>query len=59
VERNIHKEYKDTDPNMNLSWQEAENFQFVFLKEFQEKVIHALNACPHGVQRMSRSMPGW
>lgn len=52
------KEYKDTDPNMNLSWQEAENFQFVFLNEFQEKVIHALNACPHGVQRMSRSMPG-
>lgn len=52
------KEFKDTDPNLNLSWQEEENCQVVFAKGFQEKLIHALNACPHGVQRMSRSMPG-
>lgn len=52
------KEFKDTDPNLNLSWQEEENCQVAFAKEFQEKLIHALNACPHGVQRMSRSMPG-
>lgn len=52
------KEFKDTDPKINLSWQVEENFHFVFVKNFQEKLIHALNACPNGVQRMSRKMPG-
>jgi len=52
------KEYKDTDPNLNLSWKEIEIMQYVYSKSFQEKLVHALNACPHGVMRMSRDMPG-
>jgi len=52
----ISKEYKTTDPELNIILEEIDIPKNVVKNEFQEKFLYAIYACPNGVYRMSPDM---
>lgn len=57
-ELTIKKELQTTEPNLKISFDNAELPRDVMDKTLQEKLIQSLYACPHGVIAMSQDMPG-
>jgi len=53
----LKKEYKVTEPGLNISAVKTNNPGFVIGKETQEKLLNALYACPHGVIAWSQEIP--
>ncbi|MBP7077502.1 MAG: aminoacyl-histidine dipeptidase [Bacteroidales bacterium] len=51
-------EFARTEPDLKLSLAPAEMPKMVAADNFKEKMIKTVFACPHGVERMSDSMPG-
>ncbi len=53
----LRKEYKITEPGLNISVQETGSPGSVIGREAQDKLLNALYACPHGVIAWSREIP--
>jgi len=51
-------EFAVTEPDLKLSAMQAESPARVVADNFADKMIKAVFVCPHGVERMSDSMPG-
>lgn len=54
----IKNELSTTEPNLNIEIKETDLPEFVINFGTQKRLMHALNACWHGVYRMSADMPG-
>lgn len=54
----IQEEYQAVEPNLNMLLESVEPPLKVIDSNTAEKLILALYACPHGVMRMSRDIPG-
>ena len=54
----IEGEVGDIEKGMKITIETADAPETVIEKEVADRLIKALIACPHGVQGMSRSMPG-
>ena len=52
------KEFAETEPGLSFTCQRAELPSGVVPSDEQYRLIRAIYACPHGVQRMSTSMEG-
>jgi dipeptidase D len=50
------EEYKITDPELNINLQKIQNPNKVVEKDFQEKFLNVIYACPNGVYRISPDM---
>ncbi|TFH47784.1 MAG: M20/M25/M40 family metallo-hydrolase, partial [Bacteroidia bacterium] len=56
---NIYRtEFKESDPDVRFTAEACKAPEKVMNAGDQYRIIRALFACPHGVQRMSHSMPG-
>jgi dipeptidase D len=49
----LSEEFKSTDPDAILLWEEHTLVEDFMSQEFQKKLIYALYACPNGIYRMS------
>ncbi len=54
----IYKEYQTTDPDFRLVLQETETVSTVLNKDFQDKLLRSIYACPNGIYRMSPDVEG-
>lgn len=54
----VENELKHADPNVCIRMESAGRPQFHIDRDTAEKLIYALQACPHGVRAMSQEMPG-
>ena len=54
----IRKEFAETEPNLTLAASKTEMPKEVIRQDYAEDIIKSVFACPHGVERMSYSMPG-
>jgi dipeptidase D len=57
-EKMYKAEFSDTEPDLKFIAIKTDAPSKVMKKEDQYKIIRALFACPHGVQRMSQAMKG-
>jgi dipeptidase D len=57
-EKMYRSEFADTEPDLKFIAGKTDAPSKVMKKEDQYKIIRALFACPHGVQRMSQAMKG-
>jgi dipeptidase D len=57
-EKMYQAEFSDTEPDLKFSAEKIAVPSKVMKKDDQYKIIRALFACPHGVQRMSQAMKG-
>ncbi|MFH1118948.1 MAG: aminoacyl-histidine dipeptidase [Bacteroidota bacterium] len=55
----IRKEYKVTEPGLNVQFKSADLPDYLFDVATQERLINALYACPHGVIAMSADIPNF
>lgn len=51
-------EYKTTDPNITVTLEETSIPEKVMTKDFAEKLLRAVYACPNGIYRMSPEIQG-
>jgi dipeptidase D len=54
----IQEEYQEVEPNLNMLLESVELPSTIIDSNTAEHLILALYACPHGVMRMSRAIPG-
>lgn len=54
----IKNEFATTEKNLNISFEKTDLPEFVISKKVQNKLMHSLYACWHGVYQMSADMPG-
>lgn len=54
----VEAQYKETEPGLKISLSSVEAPAEVIDKATTDRLIAALNACPHGVMAMSTDMPG-
>jgi dipeptidase D len=54
----IKHEFKTTDPELEISIEKSSVSTSVINKDFQNKFLHAIYACPNGVYRMSPDIEG-
>ena len=54
----IEQQFENTDPEMLLSLQSTELTSRIIKKDLQQKLLKALEDCPHGVIEMSKTVPG-
>jgi dipeptidase D len=52
------KEYNKREENMKIELVPGNDPEQIFTREFQDRLLNALYACPHGVKSMSREIPG-
>jgi dipeptidase D len=57
-EKIYRSEFKEVDPDINFVIKECDVPEKVMNAGDQYRIIRAVVICPHGVQRMSQSMPG-
>lgn len=55
----VRKEFKTTEPGLNVQFKSADLPDFMFDAATQERLINALYACPHGVIAMSADIPNF
>jgi dipeptidase D len=55
--KDILEEIKPIDPKMKISFEDSEDVDVVFKKEFQVKLLNLLHGLPHGVDKMSYDIP--
>jgi dipeptidase D len=53
IEAILKQEHQTTDPNLSLSASDVEIPKTIFTKEFQNKLLRTVYACPVGIYRMS------
>ena len=58
IAADIESEYKDIEIKMRLALQSEDVPAETLTKKETKKLLNALYACPHGVQAMSKDMPG-
>ncbi|MDR2836684.1 MAG: aminoacyl-histidine dipeptidase [Bacteroidales bacterium] len=56
--KTVQKEFAETEPDMFVETKKAETPKRYIQECYAEKIIKAIFACPHGVERMSYSMSG-
>jgi dipeptidase D len=54
----FRKEFNKREENMKIELVPGNENDRVFTTEFQNRLLNALYACPHGVKAMSREIPG-
>lgn len=54
----IKNEFSVTEKNLDIKYEKVELPKFVISKNIQNKFMHSINACWHGVYSMSADMPG-
>jgi dipeptidase D len=54
----LSKEYKSTDPELAVTFEEATMPGQVMDKSFQQKLLRTIYACPNGIYRMSPEIQG-
>ena len=54
----IKNEFATTEKNLSVKYEKVELPKFVISKNVQNKLMHSINACWHGVYQMSADMPG-
>jgi dipeptidase D len=55
----IRFEFRVTEPDLNIEVEEIAEQDPVFTKEFQDQLLNALYACPHGVIEWSQDVPNF
>ena len=53
IETILKQEHGTTDPNLSVTASEIETPKTIFTKEFQNKLLRTIYACPVGIYRMS------
>lgn len=54
----LKEEYNTTDPNLVVTLENADTPSQVLNKEFQDKLLRSIYACPYGIYRMSPDIDG-
>jgi len=54
----LKKEFKTTDPDLQVSIEKVDLPKEVMAEDFQDKLIAAIYGCPNGIYRMSPDIPG-
>ncbi|MFN8206516.1 MAG: aminoacyl-histidine dipeptidase [Bacteroidales bacterium] len=54
----FRKEFNKREENMKIELVPGNELKQVFVQSFQDRLLDALYACPHGVKSMSREIPG-
>ena len=54
----IKLEYQTTDPNLSVTIETAGKPESILNKDFQNKLLRAMYACPNGIYRMSPDIQG-
>lgn len=54
----LRNEHQTTDPNLALELEEVQAPEMVLEPGFQQKLLHALYACPNGIYRMDSNIAG-
>jgi dipeptidase D len=58
IESFIKVELQKTEPNLQIRFERTESAATIIEKDVQMRLIHAINACPNAVIRMSDVFPG-
>jgi dipeptidase D len=58
IESVIKAELQKTEPNLQIRFEKTEPASTIIEKDVQIRLIHAINACPNAVIRMSDVFPG-
>jgi dipeptidase D len=54
----LKNEYRDTDPNLNISIEKSDTPEAALDAAFQFKLLRTIAACPNGIYRMSPAIEG-
>lgn len=57
-EKTVRAEYRVTEPNLKLMVEPVSKPPRMFTRTFQDNLVKALYACPHGVYAWSQDIPG-
>jgi len=57
-EKIVKEEHSTTDPNLVITFEEAEMPTQIFNSDFQYKLLRSIYACPYGIYRMSPDIAG-
>jgi dipeptidase D len=58
IEKTYQKEYRTTDPKISVTIEETDMPVSIMNREFQQKMLRSLYACPNGIYRMSPDIDG-